>query len=133
MKIGITSYAYRWACGTENFSTANPMTPEQLIHKAIELNIDVVQLCDNIKLHKYFNNMNSLNKAKLLAEENNISIEVGAQDTDIDMIKVYLEIAKNLKSKIFRLALDSPGRFLDVKESILILRKLLSSIEKILV
>lgn len=53
MNIGISSYTYTWGVGVPGYSSIeNPLTPIDLIRRAFELGVQVVQLCDNTPLHQ---------------------------------------------------------------------------------
>ena len=67
-KIGISSYSYPKACRAW-------ITPEKLIQKAIELDVKVVQMADNIHLEDY--DLESLKKVAATAKQYGISIETG--------------------------------------------------------
>ena len=49
-KIGIGSYAFRWAIGTPEWQPTRPLAPVELLDKAAALGAEVVQICDNVPL-----------------------------------------------------------------------------------
>ena len=86
-KIGISSYSYPKACRAG-------MTPEKLIQKAIELDVKVVQMADNIHLEDY--DLESLKKVAATAKQYGISIETGFRGLYSEKIKQYLKITEVL-------------------------------------
>ncbi len=55
-KIGISSFAYCFACGSRPFTQPKQlMTPHDIIDKAVALGVSVVQFGDNMPL-EFFNN-----------------------------------------------------------------------------
>ena len=123
MKIGIGSYAYRWAIGYGDFNPHNPMTPFELLEKATELDVKVVQLCENISLQRY--NSKSLRQLRRRAEERGIVLEVGIQEADFSVLRTYLTTAILLGSSLVRVALNAPGKHPTLNESLAIINKLL--------
>ncbi len=81
MKIGIGSYAYRWAIGCGNFTPRNPMSALDLLRRAIDLDVEVVQLCENIHLQQH--NDRLLRELKQRAQQNGVIIEVGVQEVTL--------------------------------------------------
>ena len=53
MLPGISSYTYTWAIGVPGKEPKNPMTIFQLIEKAAEFGINVVQVADNLPLDHF--------------------------------------------------------------------------------
>ena len=49
MKLGLSSFAYRWSIGVKGYIPSNPMNLDQFINKAISLNLSGVQICDNLR------------------------------------------------------------------------------------
>jgi hypothetical protein len=47
MRSGISSYTFTWAIGVSGKEPLKPMTVFELIEKAVELQVPVVQLADN--------------------------------------------------------------------------------------
>ena len=123
MKIGIGSYVYRWAIGYGDFVLRNPMTPFELLEKAVELDVRVLQLCENISLQRY--NSKSLRQLRRRAEERGIALEVGIQEVDFSVLKTYLTTAILLGSNLMRIALNTPSKHPTLNESVDIINKLL--------
>ncbi len=50
MKLGISSYTYTWGVGFPGFEPADPIRPIDVIQKAQELGVKVIQFADNMPL-----------------------------------------------------------------------------------
>jgi 3-oxoisoapionate decarboxylase len=49
MELGLSSYAYHWACqGDGSLTAPGPMTAVDLVHRTADLGLSVVQLCENV-------------------------------------------------------------------------------------
>lgn len=123
MKIGISSYAYRWAIGYGDFTPHNPMTPFELLEKAMELDVKVVQLCENISLQRY--NSKLLRQLRHRAEERGIALEAGIQEVDFSVLRTYLTTAILLGSSLMRIVLNTPSKHPTLNESVDIINRLL--------
>ena len=106
MKVGIGSYALRWAIGTKEFLSPAPLTPFTFLDKSVELGADVVQICDNLPL----NNLPKRELSNLArhAAELNLTIEVGIKGSRPDHVQKHLDIASRLGAKLLRIVLTDP-------------------------
>lgn len=102
MKIGIGTYAYRWSIGRGSFVPERPLTPSDILDKAKEHGVDLVQFADNLPLTTFSNaELSDLSqKAKSLG----ITIELGAEGLNADVIGTHLEIAAALDAHLVRVA-----------------------------
>ena len=104
MQPGISSYTYTWAIGVPGKEPKNPMTIFQLIEKAAELDVNVVQVADNLPLDRF--SEIELLKIRNFAEDLNIKIEVGAKKMTLENLERYIEIAAFFDSPIVRFVID---------------------------
>jgi len=104
MQPGISSYTYTWAIGVPGKEPKNPMTIFQLIKKAVEFGIEVVQVADNLPLNQF--SEIELLKIRNYAEDLNVQIEVGAKKMTLENLERYIEIAAFFKSSIVRFVID---------------------------
>jgi len=104
MNCGISSYTYTWAIGVPGKEPKNPMTIFQLIEKAAELDVNVVQVADNLPLDRF--SEIELLKIRNFAEDLNIKIEVGAKKMTLENLERYIEIAAFFDSPIVRFVID---------------------------
>jgi len=104
MQPGISSYTYTWAIGVPGKEPENPMTIFQLIEKAAELGVSVVQVADNLPLDRF--SETELLKIRNFANNLNIQIEVGSKKmTDENLVR-YIEFASFFESPIVRFVID---------------------------
>ncbi len=106
MLSGISSYTYTWAIGVPGQEPENPMTVFQLIEKAAEFGINVVQVADNLPLDQY--SETELLKIRNFADDLNIQIEVGSKKMTPENLERYIEIAAFFESPIVRFVIDGP-------------------------
>jgi sugar phosphate isomerase/epimerase len=103
MRLGIGSYTFGWATGTYGWTLTQDreqLTPEALIDRAAELEVDLVQICVRPALHE----MSGEELANICsyAKERGIQIEVGTKGSDPEQLRTYLEIAKVLEAPLVR-------------------------------
>jgi sugar phosphate isomerase/epimerase len=104
MKPGISTYTYTWAIGVPGKEPKNPMTIFQLMDKAVDLGIQIVQVADNLPLDRF--GQTELLKIKNRAAELGIQIEVGAKKMTAGNLEKYIEIAAFFHSPIVRFVID---------------------------
>jgi sugar phosphate isomerase/epimerase len=97
MQPGISSYTYTWAIGVPDQEPENPMTVFQLIEKAAEFGIHVVQISET-----------ELMAIRSFAADLNIRIEVGAKRMTAENLDRYIQIAAFFESPIVRFVIDGP-------------------------
>ncbi len=104
MRAGISSYTYTWAIGVPGKEPKNPMTIYQLIDKAAEFGVQIVQVADNLPLHRF--SKTDLLKIKDYADDLGIKIEVGAKKLTVENLEKYIETAVFFESPILRFVID---------------------------
>ncbi len=112
-KIGVGSYAYRWALGTDNFRPARPLTPEDLLNRAAAAGAEVVQLCDNVPLADLSDS--ALESLAGRAARLGLAVEVGTKASSADHFRRYTAIAARLGARLLRVVLDSPRGALETE------------------
>lgn len=123
MKIGIGSYAMRWAIGTSDLMPPNPLTPFRLIEKAAELDAEVVQICDNLPLEDLPDD--DLTGLARRAVELNLILEVGIKGSRPDHVRRNLEVADRLGAHLLRVVLAEAGWKPSFEELVTIFKTLL--------
>jgi sugar phosphate isomerase/epimerase len=123
MQLGISSFAYTWAIGVPNHPPARPMTVHDLLARAVELGVSLVQYGDNAPLDR-------LPEAELLslagrARELCVRIEVGTRGIGDDNLRRYLALAQQLGSPILRVVVDTAQHHPDADEIVARLRAIL--------
>lgn len=104
-KIGISSFAYCFACGSRPLNMPKHiMTPQDLIDKAVALGAEVVQFGDNMPLEKYSDE--ELEQIRLYAEEHGIELEAGMRKATTERLADYIRITRSIGGKTLRLISD---------------------------
>ena len=100
-KIGISSWTFPWAVGVNKGPRPEKlMSVFDLLNKARELQVPVLQIADNLPLELLPEA--ELDELAKRAEAWDISIEIGTKGIDVDRLLRFLEIAKKFKSPILR-------------------------------
>lgn len=103
MKAGLGSYAFRYAIGDTSLSPDERMDLTGLLECCNMLKIKVIQICDNIPLHKLSDE--KLQDGKNLTEKYGIRIETGTSGYDFNHLIRYIEITRHFNSGILRTVL----------------------------
>ena len=103
MKIGISSYAFRWAVGTRDFTPPTPLTPFSLLDKVAALGGEVVQVLDNLPL----DGLPERTLADLAAHatELGLTLEVGIRGSRPEHLHRNLAVARRLGARLMRVVL----------------------------
>jgi 3-oxoisoapionate decarboxylase len=107
VRLGLSSYTYTWAVGVPGHAPARPLTAPQLLDRAAQLRVPVVQIADNLPLHQM-----SGSARHALADQAarlGIQVEVGTRGIAPDQLREYLGIAQLFGSPILRVVIDGPG------------------------
>jgi sugar phosphate isomerase/epimerase len=107
MEAGISSYAFTWAIGVAGKEPLAPMTIYELIDMAVEMDVKVVQVADNLPLEKF--STEKLIAIRQYADQAGIKIEVGARGMTAERLHKYIEIASLMNSPILRFVIDQGG------------------------
>ena len=129
IKFGISSWTYPWSVGVANGpQPLSRLTVMDLLHKANELDVKLLQIADNIPLEKL--SQTELAEFRTAAIEQSISIEVGTKGINVDHLLKFLDIAKFLNSPILRTLPGSINEKADLAEVEMIMKKILPAFEK---
>jgi 3-oxoisoapionate decarboxylase len=129
MKAGISSYTYTWAVGVPGSEPTHPLSAFDLVDKAGELNVSVLQIADNLPLYSL--KPSDLEKLAEYAKSKGVAIEVGARGLTSESLKEYINIAGILKSPILRFVIDGSGYEPDVDTVLELIRQHLPELEKV--
>jgi sugar phosphate isomerase/epimerase len=105
MKLGIGTYTYTWAIGVPGHPPAVPMSAQDLLCKAAELGVSVVQFADNLPLDLL--NSGELDWLRANARSLGVQIEVGTRGISPKHLLRYLELASFFRSPILRVVIDT--------------------------
>ncbi|MGI6375685.1 MAG: sugar phosphate isomerase/epimerase family protein [Anaerolineae bacterium] len=127
MKLGISSWTYTWAIGVNDYAPPCPLTPVDLVDKAVGLGVQVIQVADNLPLHSL--SVAQRQALALAAAQQGIELEVGAKGLTIQNVRRYIGIAGELGSRLLRIIVDSPGDTPEPDEIIRRLESLLPALD----
>lgn len=100
-RIGIGSFAFRYAIGTDSFRAPDPMTVSTFLRAAHHLDYDGVQLCEN--LHFADLDRPALEAIRLEADRLGLFVEVGMRGLTEENLHRHLHIAETLRAKVLRI------------------------------
>ncbi len=100
MRLGLSSYAYRWSIAVKGYRPAKPLTTKEFILKALNHGVDGVQICDHLDFVTLSDR--SLQEVRQLAETRGIYIETGAGNTDLDHLHRLIAVSEKLGSRLLR-------------------------------
>lgn len=104
MKLGIGSYTYTWAVGVPGHKPARPITAMDLCRRAVELDVSVVQLCENL-----VPGTDGLVELKLYAEQHGLKIEFGTRGLDDATLATVAPAAGMFDLDFVRVVVDRDG------------------------
>ena len=128
MKLGISTYTYTWAIGVKGSVPANPLNLKGLLDKAMELDVGIIQVADNLPLDRLDNR--ELEEYYLMALEKGIKLEAGARGMTEPNLERYIEIAEMIHSPLLRFVIDGPGFRPDLGDILAIIRNALPVLEE---
>lgn len=105
MRLGISSYTYTWAVGVPGHPPEPPLSALDLLARAAGLGVRVVQICDNLPLHRV--KESELGTMVQRARELAIEVQVGTRGLGGDHIRTYLRLAKRFGSSLVRVVTDA--------------------------
>jgi len=105
MRLGITSYAYRWAVGGDlrfgdDFKLRKPLDVFGLVDKVSALGLKVLQIGDNINFDLKVEDYKELCK---IAESRGITLELGAGGVDSSIVGIYAKKADLVGSHLLNI------------------------------
>lgn len=106
MKLGIGTYAYMWSIGFPGAQPEKPMTALELLAKARELGVRVVQYGPNLALGELPEaELDSLVKQ---AREWGIELEVGTRGLEPDHLRRYIAFTLRMNATLLRTVPELP-------------------------
>ncbi|MGC8834920.1 MAG: sugar phosphate isomerase/epimerase family protein, partial [Armatimonadota bacterium] len=128
MRLGISSYTFSWAVGVPGREPKTPLGPMDLLDKAVQLGVRVVQVIDNMPL--LGRPEGELLQFRRRADELGIQLEIGTSGISPEHLAEYLSLAQLLGSRIVRVLTDTAEHKPAVEEVEALLRQSLPSYEK---
>ena len=108
MRIGLGSYALRWAIGTTSWQPAVPVDPPALIDVAATLGAEVLQICDNVPLDSCTER--ALAALARRAGALRLALQLGVRCSALADLRRSLAIAERIEARLLRVVLDAGGR-----------------------
>ena len=114
MRLGVGSYAYRWAIGIGDTYPPAPLTPAGLVRRTRDHGLSLVQIADNLQLHR----QSEVELAELArtAKELGVSIELGVGSISPPLMRSYVELARRFGAKLIRIAPDQSDAAKSVRQ-----------------
>lgn len=101
MKFGISTWSYPWAYGVKaGPQPERKMTAMELMEKAREYKVELVQFADNLPLEEL--PQADLEAVKAYADAHGIALEAGTKGNDEKQLRRFLEIARLFESPVLR-------------------------------
>jgi 3-oxoisoapionate decarboxylase len=128
MLLGLSTFAYAWAIGIPGYPPPQPMDAHTFVRRAAELGVRLVQIADNLPLHR----LGAVEIDQLLAETRRLSIrvEVGTRGIAPEHLRLYLGLAQQFESPILRVVVDTADHHPSPEEVVAILRPLMPEFER---
>ena len=100
-RIGVGSWTFPWATGTVQDRRPEPtLDPVGVVQRTIDLGVHVVHFLDNLPLDAFDRRV--LDRARALAREHDIEIEIGTRGTEPAHLSKYLQIAQQMGARLIR-------------------------------
>ncbi|MEP7142235.1 MAG: TIM barrel protein [Ferruginibacter sp.] len=104
MQLGIGSYSYGWNVAHKSKLFSHTMDEHDLIGKAKEFGIKLLQVGDNLPMHEWDERRLNIFKKKL--KENKIELEIGAKGLTKEHLCRYLKLCRKFDTRVLRFIID---------------------------
>lgn len=101
-KLGLSSYAYYWAIQATGSQQPSPSAAWDLLEKAIALDLQVLQICENLPLMNW--SPSDLERLGDSARRRGVTLEVGARGDGVEGLSANLKVAHLLGAHLLRLS-----------------------------
>jgi sugar phosphate isomerase/epimerase len=108
MKLGLSSYAYRWSIGFPGHENPCSMSLVEFLEQAIHFGFDGVQICDNLPIYDLPVSKCKAIKNKLLEQE--MFIETGGRGLELSYIKKLFQTSYYLGAELVRVVAEIEDR-----------------------
>jgi sugar phosphate isomerase/epimerase len=109
MELGISSWSLPWAVGVPGYQRPpQPLNAVGLLEKAVDENIAVVQIADNLPLHELPGV--ELDRLREAACARGLTLEAGTRSLDPRHLVRYIAVARRIGARVLRTVLS--GSFL---------------------
>lgn len=107
MKLGLSSYTYGWAVGVPGHEPASPMNEQDLLDRVGRHAVKLVQICDNLPLHRMSNER--VTRFADRAADEGVQIEIGSRGLTAEHVAEMAAMARRVRAKLIRFVIDGPG------------------------
>lgn len=128
MHLGISTYTYGWAIGTPEQRPSQPPDELDLLDRAVQAGVKLVQFGDNWPLHEL--SENQITVLNQQATEQGITLEVGARGLTDEHLDRYIALTHRLNSRLLRVVIDAKNYEPTVDEVTGILKNALPTLTK---
>jgi 3-oxoisoapionate decarboxylase len=105
--LGISSWTFPWAIGVDGYPPpVRPLRLADLLDRAAALKVHVVQIADNLPLHKL--DPSEIREVRDQANSLGIRIEIGTRGVEPDHLLLYLDLALKLDAVFLRTLTHTP-------------------------
>lgn len=125
--LGLSSYAYGWAVGVPGHEPARPMTALDLLRRAADLGVRVVQIADNLPLHTL--PAADLDALEAYARDRDLRIEVGTRGIAAEHLAAYRALAERFGTDVVRVVIDTATHHPNADEVVALLRPQMAAFE----
>ncbi len=87
MRLGLSSYAYRYAVSALSAPPRRPLAAVDLLRRAATLGLDMVQFCDNVPLDAL--SAQELDRVVKASHELGLAVEVGTRGLERERLLRY--------------------------------------------
>lgn len=122
MKLGIGSHSYGWQVGVAGYTPEKPMGIWDLLDRAKQYGVKVIQIADNMPLDGYA--QEELDAFRSAAQDAQVDIEIGMRGLIPDDVQRYIQYAVFFKSPILRIVIDRKDYEPSKQEVVSILKSL---------
>ncbi len=106
MKLGLSSYTYGWAIGGPGHEPARPMTEQDLLDRASRHGVKLVQVCDNLPLHR--SPAERVARFAERAASEGVRVEVGSRRLTFEHVAEMVTLARQVQARLIRFVIDGP-------------------------
>ncbi len=105
MQLGIASWSVPWSIGVPEYPRPQrPLDAFGLLGKAVEMNVPVVQIADNLPLHELPDT--ELDRLREAAGARGLTLEVGTRGLNPEHLARYMAIAHKIGARVLRTVLS---------------------------
>lgn len=120
MKLGLSSWAYAWAIGVPGREPANPLRACDLVCRAHDLGLSLVQIADNLPLERLAGS--ELADLAALSASLGVAVEIGFRGLNRERLEQAVHIAGVLRASLIRFVLHGPDANTTPQNAVALLR-----------